>query len=121
MGVEQAVRRVITFRHWARRGREYSAGSVGHEGGKRDREKERGERREKKGERERRGRFTRIHARTRRGTIHETGDGVVRVPGARRCVRVAGVWVSRGGHLSSEVCADSITREREPNGTNAQR
>lgn len=51
------------------------------------------------------------------------GTACVRVPGARRCVRAAVVWVSRGGHLSSEVCADSITasREREPNGTNAQR
>lgn len=44
-----------------------------------------------------------IHGRTRRGTIHEAGDGV----------RAAVVWVSRGGHLSSEVCADSITREKE--------
>lgn len=31
----------------------------------------------------------------------------------RACVRAAVVWVSRGGHLSSEVCADSITREKE--------
>ena len=52
-----------------------------------------------------------IHGRTRRGTIHEAGDGVRAC--VRRCVRAAVVWVSRGGHLSSEVCADSITREKE--------
>lgn len=51
------------------------------------------------------------HSRTH-ATRHDSRGG------GRACVRARWlcVWVSRGGHLSSEVCADSITGERrEPN------
>ena len=59
-------------------------------------------------------RFTR-HSRTHATRHDSRGRGrraCVRAC-VRRCVRAAVVWVSRGGHLSSEVCADSITREKE--------
>ena len=55
-------------------------------------------------------RFTR-HSRTHATRHDSRGRG--RRACVRACVRAAVVWVSRGGHLSSEVCADSITREKE--------
>lgn len=52
--------------------------------------KRRAKQREKEGEKEKRTFYTHSRTHATRGTIHETADGLVRVPGARRCVRVSG-------------------------------